>query len=887
MTNTFDEQQVLAWLQTLYGDCKGFINIVSTNNWAGRSFDTPEAATAYVKQLDRVKPQGIYARITTLKAPVDKGRGTIEDTAEFVGFWADLDIAGPGHKWELCPDPCPKAAEKGHGCKKLPLIADEAACIELVERTGFPAPTEWIHSGGGMYPLWLLAEPVKVADYPELPQVSAQWQRVIELTAKNMGFMYGAGVGDLARVLRIPGTVNRKPDTVPVSAEWRMDLSSSTPYDLSILVEAMSTSLKRLEPPKPVTAPAPARPASAPSSGERVGDAFNRATTWMELLEADGATLDNQRGGYAEWVRPGKDPRGGISATTGFGGSDVLKIHTDSWHPLEQGKTYDRYGYYTWTRHGGDFGAATRDLGGKGYGDSAWTRGPAAAEAWHHAAVEPAPGEAADAAAATGDHETRPQVAAAPPARPRKATFTYTESGFADRLEARTGGTWKHYGADKGSTWLRWDGALWREDEKGAVINLVDELVTEEFDRIEQIEDPKEQEAAERSIRAMQTNAKQVGASKIFARRKGTAVTPEELNAHQYKMTVGNGVFDLATMTFGPHDRTLLATKKLGVDYDAAAKAPEWERFLEQVIPNPEMRDYLQRAVGYTLTGDTDRKALFMVHGVSNCGKSQLVNALAAVFGDFAAAADYSAFEQRENNGNANPGLHKLQGARFVHCSETAEGTRLNETLIKRITGGDEIVSRTLYGRDETWKPQLTLFIATNHLPRLSSDDDAIWRRVKPIELPVVFGTAAAPEVLDIGRKLAAKEGAGILNWMLEGLRRYREEGLGEPQELRDGVQAYQDESDPVARFIAEAVTEQTLVKEADAVIPSSVLYAWFQAWCQEEGIRFPLSANRFGRRLTRLGFTGGRDPSGSKRVWKGIGAGPQVWVGSGQPLRT
>jgi len=436
--------------------------------------------------------------------------------------------------------------------------------------------------------------------------------------------------------------------------------------------------------------------------------------------------------------------------------------------------------------------------------------------------------------------------------------------------------------------WMRWDGQMWSPDHKGYVTNLINDLAKEEWHRIGEENDEEAAVKIRRTLQPMLTNSKQVGTAAIFARHPQIAVNPDELNSHKAKITCDNGVFDLAKMSFGDHDRSLLATRKLGVAYDPDAKAPGWESFLEDVLPDPLMRDYVQRAIGYTLTGEADQRAIFMLHGPSGTGKSQFLAALEQVFGGFCAGADPGVFRLEQTGGHGpNPSLHKLQNARFVTASELPEGMRPDEALIKRLTGMDMIHSRALYQDEESWEPEFAIWMATNHLPRLSSDDNAIWRRVKPIAFDQEFGTKdGKPEVYGLGRKLAAAEGSGILNWILEGVRKYREHGLTEPAALRDGVTAYQAESDPVARFIATAVDDGALVADEDAKVEAKVLYNWFQQWCADEGIRYTLPATRFGRRLVLLGYEKTKDPTGNKRMWRGLAAGQNTFIVSGERWR-
>lgn len=868
MTPVFDQHQVHAWLSTLFDGCNGFINIVSTGNWAGKSFRTVDQAVSYVQLLDKRQPQGIYVRATTLQQQLPPSqRGGAVHTQEFVGFWADLDIAGKGHKWHVCDTtPCSNADQPGHKTNTIPLLPDEAACLELIERSGLPTPTEWIHSGGGMYPWWLTTTPHTPASnqqLDELGQASARWQRVIELTAAEMGYHYGAGVGDLSRVLRIPGTVNRKVEDSPKMCQWRMDLSTSTPYTPEDLHSHLKRAEKRFETVTIPTSSPGYTPTPTSLPGNRPGDAFNAATTWPQLLEAEGATLFRQLGnGYAEWTRPGKDRRDGMSATTGYKGADVLKVFTDSWPGLRQDVTYDRFGFYAAIKHNGNIREAAKALAALGYG-----------EPNHQTITEWTPPQT-----------LQPDTEPAPTPRV-KPTYTMTDSGFADRLAIRHGNEWRYVATRQRFGWLRWNGTIWQVDKKGAAVNLVDELAQQEYARTFEEEDESKREKLQKALKPMLSNSKQVGTAAIFARRPGIATDADQLDAHPTKITCPNGVLDLATMEFGAHDHTLLATKQLGVAYDPAATAPRWQQFLEEVLPCPEVRDYLQRAIGYTLLGRPDHKAIFMLHGPSHTGKSQVINVLAGVFGSFAESAKEQTFRVNDSANGPTPGLHKLRGARLVTASESTEGVRLDEALIKQLTGGDVISSRPLYGDEESWRPAFSIWLATNHLPKFSSDDNAIWRRVKPIHFNVVFGTEGREEVFDIGHKLLQQEGPGILNWILAGLVRYRQHGLEEPELLVQGVADYRAESDPVARFISNAVTEGNLLIGNDEKIEAKLLYAHFQAWCTDEGERWPLPANRFGRRLIRLGYQKTKDSSGTKRMWRGLGPAKDAWLISGNRL--
>src|SRR5688500_10608217 len=184
------------WLEILYGDTPGLIHICSTSDWQGRTYsakqDELDLALAYIEQLDRQKVEGIYLRACTLREIPRGGRGGDDLSFYLPGLWGDIDIAGPGHK------------SKGI----LPPSVEEA--MKIVAASGLPSPSHWVHSGGGLYPWWLLRNPAQVTDLEDFRTLSAGWQQALLRGATKLGYVYGSGVGDLSRVLRIPGTVNRK-----------------------------------------------------------------------------------------------------------------------------------------------------------------------------------------------------------------------------------------------------------------------------------------------------------------------------------------------------------------------------------------------------------------------------------------------------------------------------------------------------------------------------------------------------------------------------------------------------------------------------------------------------------------------------------------------------
>lgn len=339
------------WLDILYGNTPGLIQICSTADWTGRTFDMAHEPTdlpiEYIAALDSRKVEGIYLRATTLRStPAPGSRGRDENSFYLPGLWADIDIAGPGHKTRNI----------------LPPSMEEA--LKIIEAAGLPQPSHVIHSGGGLYPWWLLESPLEITDLENVRSLSAGWQHALARGAEKLGYHYGSGIGDLSRVLRIPGTVNRKagmerPCTMLAVHAWNGPL-----YDESSLFEALAAAT-----PAPTAAPPPTPiqvKMGRSGSGERPGDEFNRTADWHDILLPQGWQWIRKQGDTWYLRRPGK-MSGGHSATI-RDGSDRLWVFSEEAHPFEAFKLYDKFSAYTILEHGGDFAAAARALAAKGYG---------------------------------------------------------------------------------------------------------------------------------------------------------------------------------------------------------------------------------------------------------------------------------------------------------------------------------------------------------------------------------------------------------------------------------------------------------------------------------------------------------------------------------------
>lgn len=853
------------WLEILHGDSPGSLNICSTLDWRGGFFFAKteiDLALDYIEALDARGAEGIYLRATTLKTEPLTGRGGDDLSLMLPGLWADMDLAGPGHK------------TKGN----LPASVTEAMAI--IAESGLPEPSHWIHSGGGLYPWWLLRNAVEIDDTETFRALSSGWQKAIERASAKLGFTYGSGVGDLSRVLRIPGTVNRKaglerPCTALEGHAW-----SGPVYELGDLINALDAAT-----------PAPLPPSrleikqTTGANGLRPGDDFECQVSWYDLLLPLGWQWIYKRGDKWHLRRPGKTT--GTSATL----SDVtgnLFIFSEECAPLESFRHYSKFRFYAVTEHGGNWTAAAKALGAKGYGSPLEPKSQSSGDRFLLDSVQ-ATGSQSQGLGQQSQAVPNPTASDTPSpvnwdeefSAPRLTAEQFLEEEFtlrgAGNLFARAFEDGFKYCYDT-KNWWYWNRRIWcldgeRHEEASKVLIDIGTIAAREAEIAE--------EPFAKRLRTHVTkmaNASSPNISRWARSDKRVRISCDELDSNSHLITVANGILDVPSQTLMPHDPRMLLTKQIPVAFDKEAEAPRWQAFLEQALPDAEIRDYLQRAMGHTLLGNAEQRALFLLHGPSGTGKSVFIRAMEQLFGDFAETATPATLNSSSKTATLTNDLNDLRGKRFVSISELDEGEVLNESLVKRLTGGDTAKSRGLWQENSKWRVQFTMWLATNNLPRLNSDDNAIWRRVKPIGFTQVAAHNGG-EVLKLAEKIFAEEASGILNWVLDGVRKYQEQGLEDLDQITEAVEAYRKEVDIVEQFLADATENQLVTVSGGSEIQSARLYTIFTSWCQRNGVKGILAQRRFTPRVIRAGFV--LKKTAAANVWVGIGNGSHGLLGS------
>lgn len=681
--------------------------------------------------------------------------------------------------------------------------------------------------------------------------------KVLAETRGEGGFVVAAPTGGTVHPTGLSWEiVSGGPESVPtISWDERQCLHAAIYAALDEMPEVQEV------PPKPEGP----RPTAPQGDGTRPGDDFNDRADWsdQDLLGGAGWTISHRQGNTTYWVKPGANPRDGHHATTGRDGSganDRLYVFSTSTEfPTEE--PLSKFAVYAMLNHNGDFKAATRALSADGYGDDPLSPRTVSVLApdWSQGDFG---GQEQPAERTFADANQAPMPPVQPTWLPTKRDYNPTSVGNAERLATYYSQDFRY--VPHTSQWMVWQGNKWAVDHGLVWVNQATIKMTYDLEaeaRQAQAaagEDKDARKAADKKYAwflQSQMDRTMNGTIAQFSRRPEVAAKPEDFDNHPGYLNCPNGIYDLRNHQLLPHDRRFMATQMFGAAYDPDAQAPRFRQLIETLLPDETMRRFVQRAIGYSLLGDPDQRSFFITHGPRRTGKSQFHNLMLALFGDYGDTAMAGAFHKVDKKGDAaTPGLHALRNKRFVSTSEESEHAVLDTESLKRLAGNEAITTRALYQDGIRWKPQMVLWIATNPLPQLNSDDDAIWDRVKPVPFTTKFsakGTdGSIKETPGISDKIFAEEASGIFNWALEGLKEFQQlEGLDDPEQIATGVADYRHETDPVSQYLSEMQELGQLEPQADARAAAKPLYLSYTEWCRESNT-YPINARRFHRRV-------------------------------------
>ncbi|MGH0943820.1 phage/plasmid primase, P4 family [Bacillus mycoides] len=430
----------------------------------------------------------------------------------------------------------------------------------------------------------------------------------------------------------------------------------------------------------------------------------------------------------------------------------------------------------------------------------------------------------------------------------QKKKFRLTELGNAERIAYEYGHVIK-YVSDIG--WYIWDGKRWKLDTKKEIERITAKVLRSLYKSEDELEMKWARMCERRNIRM----------NSIKDLMPLVPGEREDFDRHKYLFNVENGIVDLKTGKLQQHDRELGLTKITNIAFDENAKCPEWINFLDQIFQgDKELTEYMQRLIGYSLTGEiTEQIMVFLIGGGSN-GKSTFINTIKDLLGEYGKQAKSDTFIKKKETG-ANNDIARLVGARFVSAIESEEGEQLSEAFVKQITGGEPVLARFLRQEYFEFIPEFKVFFTTNHKPVIKGVDEGIWRRIRLIpfnlQLPKEKRDKKLPEKISL-------EMPGILNWAIEGCLKWQKSGLNDPQIVMKATGDYKEEMDILGPFMFECC-----FKREDVQIEAKELYEVYANWCFRNG-EHQLKNRAFYRILESQGFKRERG-SKNKYYVKGV----------------
>ncbi len=445
----------------------------------------------------------------------------------------------------------------------------------------------------------------------------------------------------------------------------------------------------------------------------------------------------------------------------------------------------------------------------------------------------------------------------------REQDFRDTDIGNAERLVAWHGEDLRYVRGMK--SWMHWDGRTWDTDGGSEAERRAKRTVRRVLVEASKVDDPARRQAMTRWSNQSENDQRIRAMLNRASVEPGIEVKVDQLDADPWRLVALNGVVDLRTGALLPHDRAALETRVAPADYDPNAHSELWDSFLVQTLPDEGSREFLQRAAGYSLTGDTREEVLFFIHGPTRSGKSTFAEAFKATLGDYAKTADFDTFLKQRAEGGPRNDIASLVGRRMVLSLEVEDGRSLAVALVKLLTGGDTVSSRFLYKEAFDFKPVMKLWLVANHKPRANADDDAIWERMRVIP----FTNTVPTERRDRGLKLRLTTDpqirSAILTWAVRGCLAWQKEGLNPPAEVQGATAAYREECEHAAAFV-----EDCLVAAAGARTSAKAVRQSYEAWCEANG-EHAVGPKKLAAELERHGFKKGVRISGGGRAWEGF----------------
>jgi len=438
-----------------------------------------------------------------------------------------------------------------------------------------------------------------------------------------------------------------------------------------------------------------------------------------------------------------------------------------------------------------------------------------------------------------------------------------TDLGNARRLCARFNGEARFRMPP--DEWVMWNGRHWAADTQGQVIRFAKEVALGIYREAAAAKESEMRASlAKHAIKS--ESARAILAMVEMAKTEADIpADPMIFDADPWLFNVQNGTLDLRTGKLREHRRSDFITKIAPVQYAPGAVSKRFEHYLALVLPDAALRSFVQRAIGYSMTGLTTEERLFLVYGPTASGKSTLLESVKATFGSYAMTADFDTFLARRDVGCPRPDVARLEGARFVSSIEVEEGKRLAEGLVKQLTGGDTVTARELFQKSFEFVPQCTLWLAANDEPRVRDDDGALWRRILQIPFSVSIPEDKQDPKVKAELRDPAISGPAILAWAVVGCLEWQKIGLAPPAAVLAATKSYRERMDPIADFLDERCEFGS-----NASVSVAELFEGYCEWCKDRRVK-ALGKKAFSTRLAKRPEVDRDRDREEGRLWIGI----------------
>lgn len=417
----------------------------------------------------------------------------------------------------------------------------------------------------------------------------------------------------------------------------------------------------------------------------------------------------------------------------------------------------------------------------------------------------------------------------------RSKVYSMTDLGNSHRMVDQFGADIKY--CHKARRWYIWNGKYWQLDQSGMIVRKAKKTLRSIIKETASITDDDQRKAMLQHIKTSENAFRVRSMIELAQSEDGISISPEEFDADNYLLNCQNGTLDLRTGSLLPHSREHLITRIIPVTYDPEAKCPKWKVFLNRIFAgDKKLIRFVQKAIGYSLTGNILMHCLFILYGTGRNGKSTLVNVIQKMLGEYGQSMRSETLLSKRSDGIPND-IARLKGARFVAAMEADRRRSLAEAQIKQLTGGDRITARFLRQEYFDFDPTHKIWLSVNHKPKMKDNDLAIWSRIRLIPFNVTIPPHEQnPNLTDE----LTEELPGILAWAVRGCLAWQKNGLEAPDAVKNATASYRQEMDAVQQFL----DEECEIRK-DAYVFLKHLHENYIEWCENNVIE-PLSKSEF-----------------------------------------